>query len=37
MLAKVMFAAVATASFGVIFNIRGLNLVLAGITGGSVI
>ncbi len=34
MLVKVMFATVATASFGVIFNIRGLNLALAGITGG---
>ena len=34
MIAKTIFAVIATASFGILFNIRGLNLILAGINGG---
>ena len=34
MLVKTIFAAIATASFGILFNIRGANLILAGVNGG---
>ena len=34
MLVRTIFAAIATAAFGILFNIRGVNLILVGINGG---